>query len=353
MANALSGRENADVLLILPDGIAPEHREAIDGKVKTFFLKHADHPYLFAPSIINQIVKQVRSFGPDVIHVQVSRLLLLPLLPLLKRYPIVTTFHDVKPHTGEDMPLLETLHRSCIKRSGAVVVHGKKLKQEMRKYYGINEEKVLSIPLPEHEVFPFLKYKGKESKGFDMISPGTILFFGRIKKYKGLEYLIEAEPVITGEVPDARIVIAGTGDNMEGYRNMMDNSDSFTILDRFISYEEGAALFGGCSMVVLPYTEASQSGVIHPAYAFGKPVVATDVGSIPEILDDGVTGIIVPPGDSEALAKAVVKLLKDDELRKEMGGKGREKLKTDLSWDGVTADLMDVYAKLVRMNGEE
>jgi glycosyltransferase involved in cell wall biosynthesis len=129
-----------------------------------------------------------------------------------------------------------------------------------------------------------------------------------------LEYLIKAEPMVTEQVPDAKIIIAGTGENFKKYDKMMMNRDNFIVHNYRIPYKEGAELFQRCSLVVLPYIDASQTGVIPPAYGFKKPVIVTDVGSIPEIVDDGVTGFIVPPRNPEALAEAIVKLLKDEPL---------------------------------------
>jgi glycosyltransferase involved in cell wall biosynthesis len=87
--------------------------------------------------------------------------------------------------------------------------------------------------------------------------------------------------------------------------------------------------------------------VISSAYGFKKPVVATDVGSIPEIVDDGVTGFIVPPKNPEALAEAIIKLLKDEKLRKQMGENAYKKLKTDLSWDNIAEKTIEVYREAI------
>lgn len=76
-------------------------------------------------------------------------------------------------------------------------------------------------------------------------------------------------------------------------------------------------------------------------FGFKKPVVVTDVGAIPEIVDDGVTGFIVPPRNSEAPAEAIIKLLKDEKLRKQMGENTYKKLKTDLSWDNIAEKTIE------------
>ena len=119
----------------------------------------------------------------------------------------------------------------------------------------------------------------------------TILFFGRIWEYKGLEYLIRAEPLITAEVPNAKIVIAGEGEDFDRYRRLMVHPERFVVYNEYVSDDVRATLFQQASVVALPYIEASQSGVLPLAYMHMKPVVATTVGGLPEMVDDGSDGI--------------------------------------------------------------
>ena len=155
--------------------------------------------------------------------------------------------------------------------------------------------------------------------------------------------MIEAEPLISRENPSVKIVIAGSGENFDKYERMFVSRDRFVVYNKFIPNEMVANLFQSASIVVLPYIEASQSGVIPLAYAFGKPVVATDVGSLSEIVDDGKTGYIVPPKDPNAIATAVNLLLKDKNILKTMGQNAYAKAKKDLSWETIAAKTMYVY----------
>ena len=342
LANALSKKEA--VMLMLPNRVLKEELDNSDENIKLCLFKYPKHNYY--PTLLFTafgIIKEIKTFDPDVIHSQVLNPLLCLVLPFLKKYPLVTTFHDVKLHVGEEKLLYRFIFYYARKYSDQIIVHGEKLKEQMIKEYNIPIEKVNAIPIGEHEVAPFKKYERKEIKEDE----NMILFFGRIWEYKGLEYLIKAEPLITKEVPDAKIIIAGTGEDFKKYENMMINRDNFIVHNRYISYKEGAELFQRCSLVALPYIEASQSGVIPTAYGFKKPVVVTNVGSIPEIVDDGVTGFIVPPKNPEALADAIVKLLKDEKLRRQMGENAYKKLKTDLSWDNIAEKTIRVYEKAI------
>jgi glycosyltransferase involved in cell wall biosynthesis len=172
-----------------------------------------------------------------------------------------------------------------------------------------------------------------------------VLFFGRIWEYKGLEFLIRAEPLITAEVPDARIVIAGHGEDFARYRQIMIHPDRFTVYNEFIPEERSTELFQQASVVVLPYVEATQSGVISLAYEFMKPVVATTVGGLPEIVEDGRTGYLVPPRDEHALAAAIVRLLRNKPLRRLLGQNAKRKLDAECGPSVIAQQTFDVYTR--------
>ena len=345
LANALSKKETV-MLVIHANKLPREHLGTIDNKVD-FHLLGRGKPWYHPLNLFTfkDLIKNMNEFKPDVTHLQLGGAIVdFALLPFFKSYPLVATFHDVKLHTGEPHSCRQNFIRHWVRKySNQIFVHGGKLKEIMIKEYNLPNEKVHAIPIGEHEVAPFKKYERKNLKE----DGNLILFFGRIWKYKGLEYLIKAEPMITKEVPDAKIIIAGTGEDFKKYEEMMANRDNFIVYNYRIPYKEGAELFQRCSVVALPYIDASQSGVIPTAYGFKKPVVVTDIGAIPEIVDDGITGFIVPPKNPEALADAIVKLLKDNNLRKQMGENAYKKLKTDLSWDKIAEKTIRVYKKAI------
>ena len=108
-----------------------------------------------------------------------------------------------------------------------------------------------------------------------------------------------------------------------------------------------AALFQESSVVVLPYVEATQSGVVPVAYTFAKPVVATGTGALAEAVEHGVTGILVPPRDPQALADAIVRLLRDKSLRERMGRAGQQKLETEQSPAAVIDKTVAIYHQAI------
>jgi len=351
LANALSQKET--VMLVLParEKSPDEHLPAVDDKVNLYLIVASPSRPLYHPanlSLLRDFLREVTQYRPDVVHIQPGAgMLLLPLLTFikLKGYPVVTTFHDVKSHPGTESLRANFIRYLIRKCSDGIIVHGEKLKEQMVKEFNVPAEKVHAIHIGEHQVAPFKKYEREDIKE----DGNLILFFGRIYKYKGLEYLIKAEPLITREVPDARIVIAGAGEDFKKYEDMMgDRRDHFIVYNYHIPYEEGAELLQRCSVVVLPYIEASQSGVVPTAYGFKKPVVVTDVGSVPEAVEEGKTGFIVPPGDPEALAHAVIRLLRDEKLRRQMGENAYRKLKKDFSWDNIARRTLEVYKKTIQ-----
>ena len=105
--------------------------------------------------------------------------------------------------------------------------------------------------------------------------------------------------------------------------------------------------FDEASVVVLPYIEASQSGVVAISFAFGKPVVVTNVGSLPEVVDHGNTGLVVSPKSITELAKAIIKLLSDGDLREKMGQKAYKFSETELSWDKIAEITNETYIKCI------
>jgi glycosyltransferase involved in cell wall biosynthesis len=285
------------------------------------------------------LVRQIRAFNPDVIHLQLGHLWFnLLALPFLRRFPLVLTVHDSVVHLG-DASTGKTpqwvYDYGCL-RARERIVHAQHVKDLLVKR--------LSIPASTVHLIPHVMVGDVDHVAADEVQEmATVLFFGRIWPYKGLEYLIRAEPSITSRVPQAKIVIAGAGEDFTRYRQMMVNADNFVVLNEIVSDGKRAELFRQASVVVLPYIEASQSGIISIAYRFAKPVVATRVGGLPEMVDDEQTGFLIPPRDVEALANAVVTLLTNDELRKRLGQNGNRKVNSECAPAVVGRQTRVVY----------
>jgi glycosyltransferase involved in cell wall biosynthesis len=341
MARALS--RVVDIALALPRRELEPVDQDVDPAV---LLKTFQKPRLRQPvqqvALCRDIVRFVREVNPDVLHVQQGHLWFnLAGLPLLADVRLVVTIHDATPHLGDrgGRKTPQAIMDIAFRRADQLIVHAEQLKRDVVGRLGREQDAVHVVP---HIAL------GRAHSDPVAEHPSSVLFFGRIWPYKGLEYLLRAEPLITQRVPDVRFVIAGQGEDFGRYRAMMRDPSRFTVHNEFVSAERRAHLFDEAALVVLPYVEASQSGVVPVAYEHQKPVVATAVGGLPEAVEDGRTGLIVPPRDERALADAVVTLLRDPALRRGMGAAGRRKLQREASADSVAARTLPVYELAVR-----
>lgn len=170
----------------------------------------------------------------------------------------------------------------------------------------------------------------------------VVLAFGTITAYKGIDTLCRAWPLVRAEVPDARLVIAGAVSadvDAAGLRSEALRLPGVDLRMGYVPVDDVAGYFARARCVVLPYKRGSQSGVAHLAHTMGRPVVATRVGDIPDVVDDEVSGLLVEPECPHALARALVRLLKDPATAGRLGAQGARNLGDRASWDEVAARL--------------
>src|SRR5882762_3252458 len=340
LANALS--RHADVLLVLPDRLADAHKEKLDDRVRLFsFRSPRFRQPLRQLRTIRSIMREIVDFAPDVIHYQGFHPWFDLALALWHRYPLVFTVHVFKAHPGDKLTQktpfwLEMLAR---RRAEQIIVHSRHVGTLMMQQLGGASENISLVP--------HIQIGQDLSSSMAEEEEHLILFFGRIWEYKGLEYLIRAEPSISARVPRVRILIAGQGEDFSRYARMMVHPERFIVDNEFISEERTAEYFRRASIVVLPYIEASQSGVIPLAYSAGKPIVATRVGGLPEMVEHGNTGYLVAPRDTAELAESVTRLLLDAPLRRQMGANGKRKIEAECSPDVIAQKTMEVYRRTV------
>ena len=154
-------------------------------------------------------------------------------------------------------------------------------------------------------------------------------------------------------MPHARFLIASHGSDLDRCLGMIEEPDRFEIHRGFVPGDQMPAFYQRASLVALPYISAGPSGVLLDAYGFGKPVVASEVGGLPEYVQDGTTGILVPPADERELAAGIIHLLSDDGLRYKMGANARRwiaELKQSVAaqWLAVYKQAMSVRSATVR-----
>lgn len=339
IANALSSENEVTIL-------APTH---IEQKYfnKDVNLKLIKAPYSLVKSIFQSfnvlelisVINYIKDYKPDVIHfVNEHPWNNVIIFEFKNQHRMVLTCHDPNPHPGERNSLILKLFKlstlSQLKKVHRIIVHGNSMIEELRKQ-NICSEKIDVIPHGDYQFFSNYSLHNSDNDN-------SILFFGRIKLYKGIEYLIQAEQLISQVLTEYKIVIAGEGD-LSKYSKYIEHNERFEIINRYIEDSEVPHFFTKCKVVVLPYIEASQSGIIPIAYAFKKPVIVTRVGSVPEVVDDGITGYVVPPKDPNSLAEAIIKILSNENLRKKMGENAYKKMNEELSWDMIAEKTIKVY----------
>lgn len=283
---------------------------------------------------LNKIIQQ----KPDIIHFNETSFWIGLWLPFLKKFPLVVTIHDVHPHisTKKIRFFFEQFSIARYEKySDAIIVHGKKLKDEI--YY---HQKCHIFPIGDFSFFLNFQYKKRHEE------KNTVLFFGTIEDYKGIDYLIQAIELVAETIPDIKCIIAGQGNFLVSQKKIH-KTKNFEIINQFIDDANVPELFQRAQIVILPYIEGSQTGIIPIAYAFKKPVIVTDVGSIPELVEAGKTGLIVPPRDPSALSQAISGLLEDDSIRLDMGDNAYLKMKRELSWEKIAETTRILYSSVI------
>ena len=294
---------------------------------------------LFSPRTWKDLRRLADEFRPDVVHITSAQewnpALGWFVRKTLKK-PLIYTIHDVIHHEGTPFyfKITEGIFRSM--PDGLVVLTDQGKKILIRK--GVPEEKILTAP---HGVYDFFTQFGQP----DIEERKEILFFGRIEAYKGVGVLLSAARPLLDQYPDWKLQIAGGGD-VTPYSELL-RHPQIELTNRFISDAEVAEFMQRAAIAALPYLSASQSGVIPTAFAFGKPVVATRVGGIPDMVRDEETGLLVPPNDPEALRTALKRLMDDPALRKRLGEAGRKFAQTELSWDSIAEKHAAFYRKFI------
>lgn len=263
---------------------------------------------------------------------------------LLVRYPVVITIHEPRStiHTLIRSLILNRLQEiNCIwlsKAATRIIVHGEKHKNLLISK-GISGGKINVIP---HGQFTFLN----QTPSKILEEKNHILFFGKISPYKGLDYLIQAVKLLHKNIANITLTIAGSG-NFDSFYPLIRDIDYIHVDNRFIPDEEVGEFFSRASIVVMPYTDGSQSGIISIAASFKKPVVATDVGNFSEMIINGKTGLLVPPRDPQALADVMEKLLVNDKLRQEMGENAYKFMNENFSWEKIAQQTYQVYEEAI------
>jgi D-inositol-3-phosphate glycosyltransferase len=241
-----------------------------------------------------------------------------------------------------------------------IFVHTQKMKSELCHDFGVAEKAVTVIRHPINNAFPDTVLTPAEAKRRLGLRDDekAILFFGRIRPYKGIEHLLAAFKLLPANTQETyRLIVAGEpkkgseeylAEIQQTIRREFDRRQVILRI-QFIPDEEMELYLKAADVLVLPYKEIFQSGVLFLAYSFGLPVVATDVGSFREEIVEGSTGFLCQPGDPAELAKAIEKYFASD-LYKNLKFQ-RQEIKdyaeANHSWRAVADLTRNAYAKIL------
>jgi glycosyltransferase involved in cell wall biosynthesis len=278
-----------------------------------------------------------RARGADVVHFQWLTVQHLDGSLLPRRVPgrpLLLTAHDILPR--EPRPGQVRAQRRLYDRFDAIVVHSEHGRRRLIGELGADPDRVHVIG---HGVFEHLASRPAGAPPFQTELP-VVLCFGLMRPYKGIDLLLEAWKGIEG----AELWVAGMA-RMDISALRRSAPPGVRIVPRFIGDDELGSYFARADLVVLPYREIDQSGVLFTALAFGKPLLLSDVGGFPEIAATGAARTF-PSGDARALRAALQELLADPGARAQMAARARAAAQGELSWSAIARRTIALYERL-------
>lgn len=295
----------------------------------------------------------IRNSKPDAVHYHFFRRKSEILFYLLLRafgVKLVYTAHNILPHESKRIDYLLTY--LVIKGANRIIVHSYYIKTKISGIFKVDPDKISVIP---HGNFDFYipgsstdKCESRKKLGLNE-SSNIILFFGFIREYKGLDLLLEAFEIAALKDLNLELLIAGEPASrtlLDRYQDIIKQS---SVQDRIIPHfnyipvNEVAEYLTASDAVVLPYKNIDHSGIVHLAYSFGKPVIATKVGDFEESIEQGKSGYILNNNNAECLAETINKIFSCGEKLEEMKRYVKYLNTSRFSWDGIANKTMELY----------
>ncbi len=258
------------------------------------------------PFNITKCAAYINGLGADLVIVQWWHPYFSPCYNILARKikaDVMFICHNVFPH--ERFPFDRALTRSVLKKGDLFILHSKR---EAKELLSITPDAAYAVNMhPTYSAFNMEDMGEAGDPAEDEKKEGLeLLFFGFVRPYKGLKVMLKAMELLPDVV---RLNIVGDfGGKREEYDELIKEygiGGRVSIRDGYVPDKEIGGYFKRCDAVVLPYIDATQSGIAQIAFGFEKPVIATDAGGLPEVVTDGKTGVLCKAGDPEALSDAV------------------------------------------------
>jgi len=234
---------------------------------------------------------------------------------------VIFLCHNVEEHErgegGLARWLKQFLTRCVLQKGDGFILHSRSQERRLARLLKKKTAPSVVSPHPHYQVFNKNRYTSSSAREVLGIPPGqkVMLFFGFIRKYKGLESLLQAMPIVKAYDRDILLLIVGEVWSGERYYHRyvrlikeLGLEENTRFINRYVPNEEVELYFKASDFVVLPYTDGSASGILQIAYGMDRPVVATGISVFTDVVEDGKTGLLVPPGDENRLAEAIIKM---------------------------------------------
>ena len=290
-----------------------------------------------------RLLRDMARFRPDVLHWQEPSGFIkagfAAATVTLARCRTAITIHDPVPHAGRDARVaarLMRLRRYARARVDRLFLHGPACVAQYQRGFLGTEVPDPRVRLTDHGVV----LQGAS------VPPATTfraVMIGRMEAYKGLETLVEALELLAGQGRAIAVEVAGAGPEIERLHDRLVALRGVTVTTGFVPAAALIDLVAASDCVLLPYTDASQSGVLATAFANARFVIASAVGGIVDLVTDGDNGLLVPPRDPAALAAAIARAAADPALRARLRDGARRTAETRMDWDRIAAGLLADY----------
>jgi glycosyltransferase involved in cell wall biosynthesis len=227
-------------------------------------------------------------------------------LPKKYKGRILITADNVISHEARFVE--KALTKIGINIASQYMVFSEVVREDIKAY--AKDKKVYKAQLPPFDLFTDNNVQDTRSQfGFSK-NDFVLLFFGYIRKYKGLDILLKAMPQIKAAIPNVRLLIVGESyEEWSNYQSIIDEckmNDCITVVSRYVANEEVSAFYYAADAAVLPYRSATNSAILSVAYSFNKPAIANNVGSFPEFVKHKQSGYLVDEVTPEAFAHGVI-----------------------------------------------
>ena len=229
------------------------------------------------------------------------------------------------------------LEGATLRRAGAVTSPSQYVAEYIKKTCRLNGRvEIIPYPVDTNQFKPAPKDHSRK----------LVLFIGRIEQRKGADVLLRAVPRVLAKHPECEFLFVG-----HLSEELVEQVKDAPVAVRFLDFKprhELVGLYQQASIVVVPSQWDNSPNVIYEAMACGTPVIASAVGGIPELVDDGVTGLLVAPADEGALGEAIMTLLDDPPRSAQIGKRGREKAAAEYDLDTIGAQTLGLYSCILR-----